>query len=457
MTIILGAGVTGLAAAWASHVPVYEAEETPGGICSSYYLCPGDSRRTHQAPDNGEAYRFELGGGHWIFGGDPLILRFIASLTPLRSYNRCSSVFFPDRGMFVPYPVQNNLKHFDAKIIEKALCEMSKAIDRPQRVKTMAEWLEASFGPTLYELFFGPFHDLYTAGLWKSIAPQDAYKSPVNLSLAIEGAFNHTRPVGYNTSFVYPTEGLDALTQRMAASSDVRYGKKVVRIDRFQREVHFADGGSAKYRQLLSTLPLNRMLALTGIEVEAASDPSPSVLVFNLGARRGPECPDEHWIYVPSSSCGFHRVGFYSNVDPSFLPASARKTREHVSIYVEKAFPEGQKPSSSEVATLSRLVIEQLQAWGWITELEVIDPTWIDVAYTWSRPDSNWKQLSLRALEEHDIYQVGRYARWMFQGIADSVRDGLLAGAAVAREQPTTEEENALPTCDGEEALAKRF
>jgi hypothetical protein len=36
----------------------------------------------------------------------------------------------------------------------------------------------------------------------------------------------------------------------------------------------------------------------------------------------------------------------------------------------------------------------------------------------------------LEALEEHDIQMVGRYVRWMFQGIADSLHDGLYVGAA---------------------------
>src|SRR5260370_28754638 len=140
------------------------------------------------------------------------------------------------------------------------MLEASKSNQKP---KTMAEWLELSFGKTLSELLFGPCHDLYTGGLWKSIAPQDAYKSPVNLSLAIEGAFNHTRPVGYNTSFVYPTEGLNVLTQRIAARAEVHYAKRAAQIDVQRRAVHFTDASWARYEQLSSPLPLNSMLGLT--------------------------------------------------------------------------------------------------------------------------------------------------------------------------------------------------
>ena len=91
--------MTGLAAGWASGLPVYEAEAAPGGICSSYYVRPGIQERLHQPPEDGEAYRFEVGGGHWIFGGDPAVLRFIGRLAPAKTYPRTSSVFFPDRGL----------------------------------------------------------------------------------------------------------------------------------------------------------------------------------------------------------------------------------------------------------------------------------------------------------------------------------------------------------------------
>lgn len=42
-------------------------------------------------------------------------------------------------------------------------------------------------------------------------------------------------------------------------------------------------------------------------------------------------------LYNPDAKSGFHRVGFYSNVDCSFQPKSARQANEGVSIYVERA------------------------------------------------------------------------------------------------------------------------
>ena len=429
-TLVLGAGMTGLAAARAGGFPVYEKARSPGGICSSYYLRPGSRERLDRAPADGEAYRFEIGGGHWIFGGDPLVLDLIGRLAPVRRYARRSSVWFPELDRLVPYPLQNHLRHLGPELAGKALEEVLALQRRQPGFTTMLEWLRASFGPTLCELFFEPFHRLYTAGLVDRIAPQDAYKSPIDPTQVVKGAFGDAASVGYNQTFAYPIDGLDALARRLAEGCQVHYGHEVVRVDPGAKTVAFGNGVVERWDRLLSTLPLNRMLQLTGLDA-GRPHPSPGVLVLNLGAERGPRCPTDQWIYLASSRGGFHRVGFYDQVDRSFLPASARATGDRTSIYVEKAYPEGQRPGPAAEQALIADVTAQLAEWGWIGAVECADPTWIEVAYTWSWPGSTWVKDGLAALEARGIHQVGRYARWTFQGIADSIRDGLLAGAAL--------------------------
>jgi protoporphyrinogen oxidase len=426
--IILGAGMTGLAAGLVSKFPVFEAIDSPGGICSSYYIRPGDHERLPKAPADGQAYRFEIGGGHWIFGGDPSVLRFIRTLVPVKEYVRRSSVYFYQQNLYVPYPLQNHLRFFKHDIISQALEE----ITRPkERFITMKEWLEQSFGSTLCQLFFYPFHALYTANLYEQIAPQDTNKSPVNLPLAIKGAFNKTPLIGYNVKFVYPVGGLDTLVRGMADRCNMQYGKTVTAIDVHRKEVHFSDGAKTAYDTLISTLPLDRMMQMTGLEVEAKPDPYTSVCVLNIGAIRGKNCPDDHWLYIPYTRAGFHRVGFYSNIDRSFLPAFAHESDNRVSLYIERAYASDEKPLDVEVAEYAHSVVQELQEWDFIGDTEVVDSTWLDVAYTWSWPDSMWKYQALNRLEMYDIVQVGRYGRWVFQGIADSIRDGLLVGASL--------------------------
>lgn len=423
-TVILGAGMTGLAAARASGGTVYETAEAPGGICSSYYMRPGDSER-HPTRPGPEAYRFELGGGHWIFGGDPAVLEMIDRLAGTRRYERRSSVYFPDQKLHVPYPLQNNLRHLSPDLAARALAEMAEPSGPAE---TMQQWLGRSFGRTLSDLFFDPFHALYTNGLYTRIAPQDGYKSPVNLRTAMVGAFEGTAPVGYNATFVYPAAGLDGLARGLAEGCRVEYGRRAVSIDTRARTVGFADGGCVGYDRLISTLPLHTALEIAGLDA-GVPDPCTSVLVLNIGARRAPSCPDDHWVYVPSSLSGFHRVGFYSNVDPSFLPA--RSPERRVSLYVERAYAHGARPDDWTTACYADEVVSELQDWGFIGDADVVHPTWIDVAYTWAWPGSRWRSDALRLLEKHGVHQVGRYGRWIFQGIADSIRDGLYVGAAL--------------------------
>lgn len=434
-TMILGAGVTGLACGLASGLPVHEMSEAPGGICASYYVVPGDGRRLHRVPQDEEAYRFEIGGGHWLWGGDPLILRFLRSFTEFKSYARKAGVYLPDLDILVPYPIQNHLSYLGPDTAMQALREMCVTHSGDHSAATMADWLQTNFGPTLCQIFFDPFHELYTAGLWRDLAPQDGSKSPVNLSLAVKGAFKReAQTAGYNVNFLYPGEGLNAVAQRMAKQCKVYYGHRVQKICVREKTVLFADGTAQPFEALLCTLPLNTTLRLAGLELSCKPDPFTSVMVINIGARRGPRCPEEHWLYIPRSKAGFHRVGFYSNVDPSFLPRSARQAGQRVSIYVEKAYQGGQKPTEEQTQELTEAVVEELRAWGWIEDVEVADPTWIETAYTWVWPGSHWRREAIDTLETHGIYQLGRYGRWApqltDQGIAQSIRDGLWAGAS---------------------------
>jgi protoporphyrinogen oxidase len=373
-------------------------------------------------PDDGNAYRFEYGGGHWIFGVDRELARFFSKHISLLEYKRKSSVFFRETGSYVPYPLQNHLRYLESEIASRALSEIP---EKRGSVRTMKNWLATQFGPTLCGIFFYPFHELYTCGLYSRIAPQDEYKSPSNVSHAVKGASENVSPVGYNVSFFYPAEGLDTLARKIAAECDVRYNKRVVKIDPYGKEIFFKDASRLSYDKLISTLPLNRTIEMAGIEISPVPDPYTSVLVLNIGAKRGPGCPDDHWLYVPDSKSKFHRVGFYSNVDRSFLPVSSRKNNDRVGIYVEKAFAGGVKAPNEEIERYSAKVLEELQVWGFIEDVEVADPTWIDVAYTWTWPGSRWKQIALAEAAGHDIFPIGRYGRWRFQGIAESLKEGL--------------------------------
>lgn len=403
--------MTGLAASWTSGVPALEAGETAGGICRTYGL---------------EGYRFENGGGHWIFGGDPILNRFLERLTPLRDYQRVSSVWLPNLNLFVPYPIQNNLHALPTEMAKSIFREMKDA--PTDRSAVLGEWLRQSFGPMLYDLFFGPFHDLYTAGHTSQIAIQDVFKTPFDLRAVERGLAGAAPETGYNQTFRYPTAGLDALVQALARQGDIRLGRRVAAIDPAAREIHLANEEHLPYDCVVSTLPLDAMLRLTQLSVNAEPGIRTSVLVLNIGGRKGESIPRDHWVYIPASRAGFHRVGIYSNVDPLFVP---NQDPALASFYIERAYPEGTQPDGEEVNRFVEETIRELQDWGWLKDVDVVSPSWVETAYTWSRPRSAWREEAIDVLRAHGILMTGRYGKWRFQGIADSLRDGIYAGAAL--------------------------
>ncbi len=408
---IIGAGVTGLAASLTSGVSAIEAGEVAGGICRTY---------------TAGGYRFENGGGHWIFGGDPILNRFLDRLTPMRDYRRISSVWLPELERLVPYPIQHNLRALPRELGRTILDEMKQA---PQeRSEVLGEWLRESFGKTLYELFFGPFHDLYTAGHTDKIAVQDVFKTPLDLRAVEQGLSGAAPDTGYNQRFRYPEKGLDALAEALARQGDIRLNSRVVAIDSLAREMHLDHGDPVPYDNAVSTLPLDEMLSLTKLHVDAEPGIRTAVLVLNIGGEKGERLPPDHWLYVPASRAGFHRVGVYTNVDALFAP---REDTALASFYVERAYPAGMRPSDGDVDRYTRETIHELREWGWLKEAEVVSPSWVETAYTWSRPRSKWREQASEALRNAGILMTGRYGKWRFQGIADSLRDGFCAGAAL--------------------------
>ena len=416
-TVVVGAGVTGLAAAMGTGAVVLEAAPEPGGICSSYYVRPGTTERLAHRPADGDAYRFEVGGGHWIFGGDPEVLDLIDALAPMEQHERRAEVHFASTGACVPYPVQDHLGSLDPALAERAATEDRPALPT-DRAPTMAEWLRHRFGAAACDRFFDPFHERYTAGLYRQLAPQDAYKTP-------QGSAG---PKGYNVTFRYPSAGLDVVARAMAARSTVRYDHRVVAIDPTARTIEVAGRGTIAYERLICTLPLDATLELCGVDPARTGPPDPatSVVVVNIGGERGDGCPDSHWVYEPEAAAGFHRYGVYSNVDRSFVPGGRA---DRVALYVEHARRRGDRPDPAAEAALVAAMVDELVARDVVRSVDVVDVSWVPTAYTWSVPGSTWVADALAVLDELGVEQVGRYARWHFQGIAESIAEGLAVGA----------------------------
>lgn len=363
--IIIGAGLTGLSAGIHTGSPVYEAKDHSGGICRSY---------------NMNGFEFSVGGPHWLFGKG-IGLDFIKRLVEVNEYERIAGVYY---NKIFPFPIQKFAQQ-----------------DIVSNENSMKHSLSEKFGVELGNMFFTPFNEKYTCGLYDHIMNDDDYKSP------------QRNEKGHILTFCDPVNGLNELIDKMEEKCDVKYNKKVKKILMKEKQILFEDGETVKYDKLISTMPLNTLLKISGCRKRHL--PYTSVLVINIGARLIETTPKEFWLYVPFCNSGFYRIGFASNVNPKKAPENC------VSLSVEIPFKPG---DNIDINKKCDDVIKELTQWGFIGSVFEVDPTVVNCAYTWIA-DPSQRYEAIKYLEDNDIISTGRYGKWKFCGMVESIEMGL--------------------------------
>jgi len=356
-TIILGAGVTGLTVGYDTDAQIFEADSEIGGLCKSYAF---------------QGFRYEEAGGHWIFGMTKKVYNLFTKLgVDYITYKKKTGVYL---NTIIDGNIQDHVNQ-----------------DYGVGLGSMKEFFVKRFGKQLCNMFFFPFNERYTAGLYEMVAPECEYKSP------------QTKDTGYNDTFIYPNKGLGFLINKLADKCNINTGRKVIRIYSDKKVIFFENGGPVEYDKLISTIPLNNLLDTLGIENNL---PFVTTYVSNIYGEKGVNYPKHQWLYVPYSR--FYRIGFYDNVSPMFAPDS------HCMIYTE----------TTDVGCTPELIIEELESHGIIKNAKVASATAIPVAYTYCFPNSNVSKY-IKDLKKDDIHSIGRYGKYKFQGIAESITDGL--------------------------------
>lgn len=250
-TIILGAGISGLGAAYSlrqkGETPVVlEKDKTYGGLCGCFTI------------DGFTFDRFV----HLSFAKDERVLnifntsakRIITHIpNPYNIYNR----------KWIKHPAQNNLYPLSAE--EKSLI-INDFLCRPKNVETdkiqnYEQWLRIQFG----NYFAEHFPMKYTKKYWMCEAKeletrwvgQRIYQPSVEE--VIEGSQIADTPVTYYAKEMrYPeTGGYRQFFSLLAEGTDIRYGKEVTNIDTIQKTVKTSDNTTYHFTRLISTLPLN--------------------------------------------------------------------------------------------------------------------------------------------------------------------------------------------------------
>jgi UDP-galactopyranose mutase len=215
----------------------------------------------------------------------------------------------------------------------------------------------------------------------------------------------------------------------------------VTSIDGKRRVVRFDNGREEAFDQLITTIPLPATFALLSdapydLKIAASRLRAISVLNFNIGVDR-PGISDKHWIYFPENEYIFSRVGFPTNFSDSLAPPNTS------SIYIEITYGAGQRPNTEEAFERS---IVDLQKCGILRKDDnILTRNVLDIGCAYIIFDENrlkYLESLISYLESRDIFTAGRYGKWDYFSMEDSI----LSGKAAAEK---TAAEIALPTYAG--------
>jgi protoporphyrinogen oxidase len=326
--VIVGAGPTGLGAAWRLHELhhedwlIVEAAAEAGGLARSF------------VDDKG--FTWDI-GGHVQFSHYEYFDRVMDSLLGPDGWNhhqRESWIWMRDR--FIPYPLQSNLHRLPADDLNRCLQGLVDIATQPPRQAphTFRDWIQSQFGNGLADVFMMPYnfkvwaHDpavMNASWVGERVAPTDLRKVLKNLVYQTDD-----RAWGPNNTFQFPKRGgtgaiWKACAERLPGERKA-YNSAVTSIDLQKRTLVLSDGSKLTYDTLISTLPLVELVRLSG---RSDLDPiakrgllSSSSNIVGLGiAGQPPEAlRNKNWIYFPESNCPFYRVTVFSNYAEANVP-----------------------------------------------------------------------------------------------------------------------------------------
>eukprot|EP00698_Gefionella_okellyi_P007004 TRINITY_DN1703_c0_g1_i1.p1 TRINITY_DN1703_c0_g1~~TRINITY_DN1703_c0_g1_i1.p1 ORF type:complete len:482 (-),score=104.18 TRINITY_DN1703_c0_g1_i1:670-2079(-) len=327
--IIIGAGPTGLGAAWRlndiKHPSwlVLEGATDAGGLASTVV--------------DPQGFTWDL-GVHQIFSHYDYFDKVMDTALPREEewahHKRAAFIWMRDR--FVPYPLQNNTWQLPQEDVIKVVDGLLELHNKPlpPTAANFEDWMQQRFGKGLCEIFMVP----YNRKVW-AIEPSGMCTewmgervSVVQLKGVLHNMITQKVDAGWgpNATFRYPLHGgTGGIWKRVAEclpQENFRYNSNVVKINSTDKIVELADGSRFQYDRLITTMAIDHLLnALTDQPQLLPYAPQmrySAVHLCNVGFE-GP-CPErlvgKYWMYFPEDLTPMFRCTVFSNYAPSHVP-----------------------------------------------------------------------------------------------------------------------------------------
>lgn len=410
--LVVGAGVTGLSFAnWlrtkhtsAGRQPpellVVEADAQPGGYCKTIV-------------QDGFVWDYS---GHFFHFKRPEIEAWLRERMPgqdIRTVEKTSQIRF--KGEDVDFPFQKNIHQLPRQDFIDCLVDLYFRAEEygDAEPESFQDMLYQKFGRGIAEAFLIPYNEkLYATDLSSlDVDAMGRFFPHADIADIIRN-MRQADNSSYNATFSYPAGGaieyINALLHDLPPNI-VSYNERLLSVD-LEQKIATTSSRQIRFANLISSAPLNRLAAMTGIDHDADAFSWNKVLVFNLGFdRKGKE--GVHWMYFPDRQRCFYRVGWYDNI----------MATDRMSLYVELG---ARADETLDVEAARQRVLADLTAENIIDGHELVswhtvtlDPAYVHIT---QRSIAEYERLK-EALQQSGVFSVGRYGRWTYCSIEDNM------------------------------------
>ena len=419
---ILGAGIAGMGAAFhlnqeGSQPEIFEKRSRPGGHTSSH------------AVEGGFIYDE---GPHVSFTKNTRIQELFAK--SVEDQYEIIQVYANNywKGHWIKHPAICNLHGLPDDLVVDIIKDVAdlQHEETKDEYDNFADWLIASYGKTFSETFPFEYNQKYHTTHPKNLSTDwlgpRLYKA--SFEEVVRGALSPvTKDVHYVDNFRYPTHGgFESYLNLFMKDVTFHVDHEMVRLQPKEKQLHFANGTTRNYKQLVSSLPLpeiiKRMDGVPEEVLEAVSRLACSICVcVSVGIDRSDISPAQ-WSYFYDQEISFTRISMPHLLSPKTGPEGTG------SIQCEVYFSDKYKPLNKSLEEIEKDVLRDLRK----TELVREDDTILCVD-TRMLPYANVifdldrvKALEIvhAYLDELDIHCCGRFGEWGYHWTDESFISG---------------------------------
>ncbi len=420
--VILGAGLTGLSAAYHlekenfSDYVIFEQHERSGGLLRSFQQ---------------DGFTFDF-TGHLLHSNNEYFSDFlntVVGMDNLLQVTRRAAIY--SHNSYTDYPFQMNLRDLPFDVMYECIEGFIKREVRKRNPQNFKEWVLKHFGSGFGKHFFFPYNSKLLSYDLKKIMPSwtGRFVPQTSLKAILQGSINDAvRNVGYNSSFLYPKlGGIEFLIKKIVSqiNNKINVNYRAESIDIKTKTIFFSNGHQERYDTLITTMPLDHLLkqlktpAHLTFEMAQQKLLCNAVVNINLGFNKE-NINDKHWIYFPEKHYSFYRLGFWQNINPASVKSG------HSALYGELSYLPSEKIgklSERRVHTAIDQVLDflHLERKNIVTE-KILHLDHAYVIYDQWR-EKNLDQL-LHSLKQEHVFSIGRFGAWKYSSMQEALLDG---------------------------------